>query len=130
MKDEFLNLLKTVQREGMDKLISYLEKTDFFKAPASTRFHGNYEGTAVRTYFLDENEIGDGMVQTGEADTMTDPGSREAADSQYGADSLHIAEAVETGDSLNTAMWAVFLGSSGMIACVVLLRKKGRKNRT
>ena len=44
MKEEFLNLLKTVQREGIDKLISYLKKTDFFKAPASTRFHGNYEG--------------------------------------------------------------------------------------
>mgnify|MGYP000510925829 FL=1 len=25
-------------------LISFLEKTDFFEAPASTRFHGNYEG--------------------------------------------------------------------------------------
>ncbi len=44
MKEEFITLLKTVSREGMDKLIAYLEKTDFFKAPASTRFHGNYEG--------------------------------------------------------------------------------------
>ena len=44
MKEEFLNLLKSVQREGIEKLITYLEKTDFFKAPASTRFHGNYEG--------------------------------------------------------------------------------------
>ena len=110
---------------GRDYTVS--EKRDGRAVTVTIVFHGNYEGTAVRTYFLDENEIGDGMVQTGEADTMTDPGSREAADSQYGADSLHIAEAVETGDSLNTAMWAVFLGSSGMIACVVLLRKKGRK---
>ncbi len=44
MKEEFLNLLKSVQREGIEKLITYLEKTDFFNAPASTRFHGNYEG--------------------------------------------------------------------------------------
>lgn len=44
MKEEFLNLLKSIQREGIEKLIAYLEKTDFFKAPASTRFHGNYEG--------------------------------------------------------------------------------------
>ena len=44
MKEEFLLLLQSVQREGMDKLITYIEKTDFFKAPASTRFHGNYEG--------------------------------------------------------------------------------------
>ena len=44
MKEEFLLLLQSVQREGMDKLLTYIEKTDFFKAPASTRFHGNYEG--------------------------------------------------------------------------------------
>lgn len=44
MKEEFLLLLQSVQREGIDKLIAYIEKTDFFKAPASTRFHGNYEG--------------------------------------------------------------------------------------
>ena len=44
MKEEFLNLLKSVNREGMDNLITFIEKTDFFKAPASTRFHGNYEG--------------------------------------------------------------------------------------
>ena len=44
MKEEFLNLLKSTNREGMDNLIEFIEKTDFFKAPASTRYHGNYEG--------------------------------------------------------------------------------------
>ena len=44
MKEEFLKLLKSTNREGMDKLIEFIEKTDFFKAPASTRFHGDYEG--------------------------------------------------------------------------------------
>lgn len=44
MKEEFLNLLRNVQREGMDDLIKFIESTDFFKAPASTRFHGNFEG--------------------------------------------------------------------------------------
>ena len=44
MKEEFLNLLGTVQRDGIDDLIQFLKKSDFFKAPASTRFHGNYEG--------------------------------------------------------------------------------------
>lgn len=44
MKEEFLGLLKSVKREGMDKLIEFIEKSDFFKAPASTRFHGDYEG--------------------------------------------------------------------------------------
>ena len=44
MKEEFLNLLRSVQREGMEDLIKFVESTDFFKAPASTRFHGNFEG--------------------------------------------------------------------------------------
>ena len=45
MKEEFIKLLESTNREGMDKLIDFIKtKTDFFKAPASTRFHGNYEG--------------------------------------------------------------------------------------
>ena len=44
MKERYLELLKSVNREGMDNLINFIEKTDFFKAPASTRFHGSYEG--------------------------------------------------------------------------------------
>ena len=48
MKEKFLELLKSVQREGMEDLIKFIENsTDFFKAPASTRFHGNFEGGLV-----------------------------------------------------------------------------------
>ena len=47
MKEEFLNLLRQVKREGIDDLIQFIEKTDFFKAPASTRFHGDHEGGLV-----------------------------------------------------------------------------------
>ena len=44
MKEKFLELLKSVNRDGMDNLINFIDKTDFYKAPASTRFHGSYEG--------------------------------------------------------------------------------------
>ena len=44
MKEKFLELLKTVNREGINDLIDFLEKSDFYKAPASTRFHGSFEG--------------------------------------------------------------------------------------
>ena len=47
MKEQFLELLKQVKREGIEELIEFIEKTDFFKAPASTRFHGDYEGGLV-----------------------------------------------------------------------------------
>lgn len=43
--DRFEKLLESVQRDGMDKLLRYIRKnTDFYKAPASTRFHLACEG--------------------------------------------------------------------------------------
>ena len=47
MKDEFIKLLKSTNREGIDELILFLEKTDFFEAPASSRYHGDYKGGLV-----------------------------------------------------------------------------------
>lgn len=45
LKLSFLDTLrKNVNRDGLESLIKWLESTDFFTAPASTRFHGNYEG--------------------------------------------------------------------------------------
>ena len=39
-----LDSLGMVRRQGIDELIDYLEKSDYFKAPASTRFHNVFEG--------------------------------------------------------------------------------------
>ena len=47
MKEEFLKLLRSVKRDGIEDLIKFIESTDFFTAPASTRFHGDYEGGLV-----------------------------------------------------------------------------------
>ena len=44
IKNEIVNELSQIQRKGIDSLVNYLGTTDFFTAPASTRFHGNYEG--------------------------------------------------------------------------------------
>ena len=35
---------KNIHRPGADKLLAWMESTDFFTAPASTRFHAAYEG--------------------------------------------------------------------------------------
>lgn len=44
-KEQFLSICKEdIKRDGLDGLLSWLENSDFFTAPASTRFHGNYEG--------------------------------------------------------------------------------------
>lgn len=48
VKECIIGLLKSVDREGIDKLIDYLCKSDFFDAPASTRYHGAEEGGLAR----------------------------------------------------------------------------------
>lgn len=50
LKDSYINIFNTyIKREGADKLLEYLlsKSSDFFTAPASTRFHGAYEGGLV-----------------------------------------------------------------------------------
>lgn len=43
-RDEFNSLFnEKITRQGADKLFSYLQTTDFYTAPASTRFHGSHE---------------------------------------------------------------------------------------
>ena len=44
-KQKFIEIFKkNVKREGADKLLEWLEKSDFFTCPASTKFHSNHEG--------------------------------------------------------------------------------------
>lgn len=44
-KQEFLSLChEYIHRDGLEDLLVWLQKADFFTAPASTRFHGAYAG--------------------------------------------------------------------------------------
>lgn len=45
LKEEFLKIYRdNIKREGAESFLNYLLRTDFFTAPASTRFHGSHEG--------------------------------------------------------------------------------------
>ena len=47
-KEDFIKIFNsTIKREGADKLLAFLESSDFFTAPASTRFHCAFEGGLV-----------------------------------------------------------------------------------
>ena len=35
---------ENISRDGIEDLLAWIETTDFYYAPASTRFHGNHEG--------------------------------------------------------------------------------------
>ena len=43
-KEEFEYLMAKVNRPGVEKLMIFIRKSDFYAAPASPKFHGSYEG--------------------------------------------------------------------------------------
>lgn len=45
IKEKFIDICETlIKREGIAQLLNWLNESDFFTAPASTKFHGNFEG--------------------------------------------------------------------------------------
>ena len=44
MRDEFEKMLRSTSRDGVEDCLDELNNLGFFEAPASTRFHLNYEG--------------------------------------------------------------------------------------
>ena len=48
LKKEFIKAYSNITRKGSKELFEWIESTDFFTAPASTRFHGNVEGGLAR----------------------------------------------------------------------------------
>ena len=47
MKGKFTSLLLSTKREGMEDLVDHLDRMGFFTAPASTQYHGAYEGALL-----------------------------------------------------------------------------------
>ena len=51
IKDKIKELLNKVNRTGMKELMEFLEKSDYYEAPASTKYHGAYKsGLAEHSY--------------------------------------------------------------------------------
>lgn len=43
-KSKIIDLLSGTQRKGIENVLKYMEESDFYIAPASTKYHGNYDG--------------------------------------------------------------------------------------
>jgi len=47
-KETYLSIARrSIRRDGIEDLLEWLEQTDFFSAPASTKYHGNHESGLV-----------------------------------------------------------------------------------
>lgn len=42
-RDRFNKILSSVKREGIENLLTWLTKTDFYTAPSSSKYHGAFE---------------------------------------------------------------------------------------
>lgn len=51
MKEKITQLLQNTGREGIDKLINWLDTEGFFTSPGSTKFHGCYAGGLAQHSF-------------------------------------------------------------------------------
>lgn len=52
-KQEFLTLCReNIKRDGLEDLLGWLQKSDFFTAPASTRYHGALKAVCVNTPWM------------------------------------------------------------------------------
>lgn len=48
LRYEFTQIAKKyIKRDGIDQLLEWLDQTDFYTAPASSRYHGDYAGGLV-----------------------------------------------------------------------------------
>ena len=47
-KEIIINNLKTINRDGIKDLLTFLEKSDFYTAPCSTKYHLNIPGGLVQ----------------------------------------------------------------------------------
>lgn len=47
-RERIISLLLSTERKGIDKLVAWLEQTDFFTAPASTKYHLHCRGGLAR----------------------------------------------------------------------------------
>lgn len=43
-QERIISLLRDTNREGIEKVIDFLNASDFFTAPASTKYHSSFEG--------------------------------------------------------------------------------------
>ena len=57
IKDKVKELLNKVNRPGMKELMDFLEKSDYYEAPASTKYHGAYKCGLIKELILKEDYL-------------------------------------------------------------------------
>lgn len=73
IRDDFLEICQNkIHREGVEKLMDWIANSDFFVAPASTRYHGSFEGGLVIHSLNTYRCLIDELESSGLSDVYTD----------------------------------------------------------
>lgn len=72
LREQFIELLRSTKRDGMDDVIGFLCTSDFFTAPASTRYHSSCEGGLVQHSMNVYNALKDKLSKTAIYGTYSD----------------------------------------------------------
>lgn len=97
-KERFIELVNGIEREGVDKehLIKKLESSDFFSAPASTKYHNAFEG-GLCAHCLSVYDTLKKFVESLYGDeSETDSNNR-----TYGEDTIRIVSLFHDFDKMN-----------------------------
>lgn len=65
LREEFIQLLSSVNREGINNLVDWIKDSTFFDDPASTRYHGSYNG-GLLTHTMNVYDILQAKVKCGQ----------------------------------------------------------------
>lgn len=101
-KQRFLNLVKSISREGvnMERLIAQLEGSDFFEAPASAIYHNAFRG-GLCAHCLNVYDTLVSMCEAIYPDTCDDMGNITAKNIPYSEDTLKIVALFHDFDKMN-----------------------------
>lgn len=101
-KERFLNLVKSISREGvnMERLIAQLEGSDFFEAPASAIYHNAFRG-GLCAHCLNVYDTLVSMCEAIYPNTCDDMGNVIAKNIPYSEDTLKIVALFHDFDKMN-----------------------------
>lgn len=73
LKEDFLEIYKSkIHRDGAEDLLDWIFTSDFFVAPASTRYHGSFEGGLVKHSLNVYRCLAKELEDSGLSDAYTD----------------------------------------------------------
>lgn len=108
-RERFINLLRTTCVPGIEDLITYLDNSDWFRAPASSKYHGAYEGGLVDHCLAVYDEL-EKIAKAYEGAITTRPASRILVALLHDLCKINTYKPVEKSRKNAAGYWEKYMG--------------------